>query len=80
MDTDFHKIYMHNKVNNSDKKIIINDNVWISCRSTVLKGVEIYKNNVIAANSNVVKTIREENAILGGNPAHIIKRGIEWKE
>lgn len=80
MDTDFHNIYINNKKENEDKEIIIHDHVWIGCRSTILKGIEIYKNNIVASNSNVVKTIRQENVILGGNPANIIKRNIEWSK
>lgn len=80
MDTDFHNIYINNKKENEDRPIIIHDHVWIGCRSTILKGIEIYKNNIVASNSNVVKTVRQENVILGGNPANVIKKNVEWSK
>ena len=53
MDSDFHKIY--NKDDslrtslNQDAEINIGSNVWIGCRTTVLKGTTIPNNAVIGA-------------------------------
>lgn len=78
MDTDFHNIFVNDIKINDDKEIIIRNNVWIGCRSTILKGVEIYSGNVIAANTNLTRTIRKSNVIIGGNPGNIIKKNINW--
>lgn len=52
--------------------IIIKDNVWIGENVSILPGVTIGKNAIIGANSVVTKDV-PENAIVGGNPARVIK-------
>lgn len=52
--------------------ITIEDNVWIGINSTVLPGITIGKNAVVAANSVVTKNVTP-NTIVGGNPAKYIK-------
>ena len=80
MDTDFHKIYKNNMIKNENKAIEIGNHVWIGCRNTILKGVNIADNCVIAANSNVVKSIEQKNSIIAGNPAKMIENNIQWKQ
>ncbi len=53
--------------------VVIGDNVWIGGSATILPGVEIGSNVVIGAGSVVTKSI-PDNSVVGGNPAHIIKR------
>ena len=52
--------------------IEIGDDVWIGTRATILSGVSIGQGAVIAACSVVTKDV-PPYAIVGGNPAHIIK-------
>lgn len=52
--------------------VVIGDNVWIGSHSTILGGVTVGKNGVIAAGSVVVKDV-PENAVVGGVPAKTIK-------
>lgn len=52
--------------------VIIEDDVWIGDKATILPGVSIGKGAVIAANSVVTKDIPPYR-IVGGNPAKIIK-------
>ncbi|MBL8014506.1 MAG: acyltransferase [Candidatus Omnitrophica bacterium] len=54
------------------RPIKIGNNVWIGAKATVLKGVTIHDGAVIAANSVVTKDV-PANAIVGGNPARVIK-------
>jgi acetyltransferase-like isoleucine patch superfamily enzyme len=54
------------------KPVIIGDDVWIGCRSIVLKGVTIGKGAVIAAGSVVTKDI-PAGAVAAGIPAKIVK-------
>ncbi|MGN1158270.1 MAG: acyltransferase [Agathobacter sp.] len=45
------------------KPIIIEDNVWIGARCTILKGVKIGKNSIIAANTLVLKDVPEGSVV-----------------
>ena len=52
--------------------IIIKDNVWVNFNSVILKGVTIGEGAVVAAGS-VVTTDVPDYAVVGGNPARVIK-------
>ena len=54
------------------KPVKIGSNVWIGSNATILPGVTISDGAIIAAGSVVTKDV-SENAIVGGNPAKIIK-------
>lgn len=80
MDTDFHKVFDKNKVYiNPPKEIFIDDNVWIGCRCTILKGVYISKNCVIGATTTISKSVAESKVVIAGKTQNIVKRGISWK-
>lgn len=81
MNTDFHPIYTSsdNARINYPADIIIGDNVWFGCRSTVLKNTTIASNSIIAANANVNKSLLLENCIYAGTPAKCVKDGVNWK-
>lgn len=55
-----------------EEEIIIENNVWIGYRAIILKGVHIEEGAVIGAGSVVTKDV-PRNAVVGGNPARIIK-------
>lgn len=55
--------------------INIGDNVWIGCGAIILPGVSIANGAVIAAGSVVTKSVNE-NEIVGGNPAILIRKRI----
>lgn len=57
------------------KAIIIGENCWIGRNVSILKGVTIGDNSVIAANSVVTKSI-PANCIAAGNPAKVVKTDI----
>jgi maltose O-acetyltransferase len=50
------------------KPIIINDDVWIGARVTILPGVNIGKGSIIGAGSVVTQNV-SEYSIVAGNPA-----------
>ena len=64
------KIWFHNK--GEDKKIIIEEDVWIGANVTLLKNAHISKGCVIGACSVVTKKT-EPYGIYVGNPAKLIK-------
>ena len=52
--------------------VIIEDDVWIGTRVVILPGVHIRKGSVVGAGAVVTKDV-PEYAIVGGNPAQVIK-------
>jgi acetyltransferase-like isoleucine patch superfamily enzyme len=52
--------------------IIVKDDVWIGTRSTIMSGVTINQGAIVAACSVVTKDV-PPYAIVGGNPAKVIK-------
>lgn len=55
-----------------EKETLIGNDVWIGLNSIIKRGIKIGNGAVIAAGSVVVKDV-PEYAIVGGNPARIIK-------
>ncbi len=79
LDEDFHEMEYEGKIENRNKEIIIADNVWIGCYVNVFKGTFIAKGCVVAANAVVSGRYNEENCLIAGNPAKVIKKNISWK-
>ncbi len=69
LDSDFHSIE-DNPIKSKD--VIIEDNVWIGCNVTILKGVKIHSGSIIAAGSIMTKETSEKG-LYAGNPARLIK-------
>ena len=79
MDTDQHKIYDSDRnLLNPDSPIIIGNNCWICNNVTLMKGVNISDNVVIASNSLITKPILKSN-IAVGDKGKIIKNNITWE-
>jgi acetyltransferase-like isoleucine patch superfamily enzyme len=80
LDEDFHNIRYDGRKSkeNKDKGIIIEDDVWIGCAVFIYAGSKISKGSVVAANSVVRNVFDEENVLIAGNPATIIKRNVKW--
>lgn len=52
--------------------IVIKQNAWIGANVTILPGVTVGKNSIIAADSTVTKDV-QDNVIVAGTPARVIK-------
>ena len=76
MDRDYHKLESETEVY---KPVTIGNHVWIGCRCLILKGVTIGDGAVVAAGSVVTRDV-PGGALVGGNPAKIIKEKVTWKE
>lgn len=81
MDSDSHYIFDYkNEIMNADKQIEIGDKVWIGCRTLILKGSKIGKNNIIAAGSIISGKHIEENSIIGNKKSLFIKDINFWEK
>jgi acetyltransferase-like isoleucine patch superfamily enzyme len=84
-DTDFHPVdpiqrlkqvigepfsYLHV----GKKEVSIGNNVWIGWNCTILKGVTIGDNCIVAAGSVVLSGIYPDSCLIAGNPAKIVKQ------
>ena len=66
-----HDLYDHAVL--TCKPIHLKRNCWIGAGATILPGVTIGKNAVVGAGAVVTKDV-EDNTVVGGNPAKLIKR------
>ncbi len=62
------------------KDVVIGKHCWITSRCTILKGTELPSGTIVAANSLVNKKFVQENTVIGGVPAKILKTETFWKE
>ena len=74
-DSDNH--YVYEKGYTQTSPVIIENHVWVGMNATILKGVTIGSGAVIAAGAVVTKSV-PENCLVGGVPARVIKRNINW--
>ena len=80
MDSDTHTIYTINgEVANPDREILIDDNVWIGCRTTILKGSHIPEGCIVGACSLVTGNNFKRYTILIGMPAKSTKEIGKWE-
>ncbi|MBR9805091.1 acyltransferase [bacterium] len=77
-DSDWHGVYDRVSYDEAAKPVVLEDNVWLGDRVTVLKGVKIGRNSIVAAGAVVTKDI-PENVIAAGNPACVVKNLDESK-
>jgi len=77
-DCDFHADAPRNRRHTTDEAaigcapVIIGDNVWLGMNVTVLKGVTIGDNTVVAAGSVVARPL-PANCVAAGNPARVLR-------
>jgi acetyltransferase-like isoleucine patch superfamily enzyme len=71
MDTDFHAVDDHTKPGPC-APVVIEDDVWLGARVTVLKGVRIGRGAVVAAGAVVTKDV-PPFTLVGGIPAKVIR-------
>jgi len=74
-DSDNHQILDARHV--PSKPIVIGDHVWICTNATILKGVTIGNGAIVAAGAVVTKDV-PPRTMVGGVPATIIRKNVEW--
>lgn len=63
---------VHEKTGNEDLGVVIEDDVWVGARAIILRGVTVGRGSIIAAGAIVTKSV-PPYAVVGGNPARVIK-------
>lgn len=78
--TDFHTICARDttEIINKGKELTVADHVWIAMHATILKNSYIAKNSIVGAYAVVAGKFTEENCVLAGNPARVVKRQVCW--
>ena len=76
---DSHSILdLNGKRINPSKDIRVGNHVWIGSQVNCLKGTIIPDHCVVGSGSTLCKAYEQENCILAGVPAKIVKTGITW--
>jgi acetyltransferase-like isoleucine patch superfamily enzyme len=71
-DSDWHTIYDRTERDARVTPVHIGNNVWLGDHATVLKGVTIGENSVVAARAVVTRDV-PANVVVAGNPARVVK-------
>lgn len=71
-DSDWHGLYDRIDRDERVQPVHLHDNVWIGDHATVLKGVTVGENSIVAAQSVVTKDV-PANVVVAGNPAKVVK-------
>ena len=79
-DTDSHCILdLHGNRLNPPEDVYIGRHCWIGLDVVILKGCYVSDHSVVAARAVCIHRYEESHCIIGGNPAKVIKRDIDWK-
>lgn len=78
--TDNHAIYdiSTKKRLNISGNITVGSHCWFCNNVTILNGINILRNSVIATGCVVTKSFHEENLLIGGIPGQILRKNINW--
>ncbi|GAB5413978.1 MAG: hypothetical protein Cons2KO_15810 [Congregibacter sp.] len=71
-DSDWHTVYDRTQRSEAVTPVRIENNVWLGDHATVLKGVTIGENSVVAARAVVTRDV-PANVIVAGNPAKVVR-------
>lgn len=78
--TDYHPIYdFSGKHINPNKDVVIEDNVWVGRKTTILKGVTLGNGCILGFGTIVSKDV-PPHCIVAGQPARIVKENVVWGE
>ena len=78
-DSDFHQLRNESdEPINPPKPVVIEDHVWLTSNITILKGVTIGRDSLVAAQTVINKSIPEHCIIAGSGSAKVIKDYVNW--
>lgn len=76
---DSHRVlnFAGDQITNPPQNVVLGRHVWIGQNVTILKGVNIGDDSILAFGSVVTKSC-PPNCIMAGNPARIVKSEVAW--
>lgn len=78
--TDYHSVMCKGVRTNDSDDVFIGEHCWIGLRTVILKGSVIPSNNVIGCCSLISRKFLENNAIIAGVPARIVRCDVNWNK
>lgn len=80
-DSDGHRVFCDGKLNHSIRsaKVEIGKHVWICNNCSILKGVVIGNNNIVSYNTTCIKSILDENCLIGGHVGVVLRHNMSWE-
>ena len=63
---------------NAGRGISVGDHVWIGRDVKIAKNTAVPSNCIVGMGSVVTKSFDEENCVVAGVPAKVVKRGVSW--
>lgn len=79
LDTNVHELVIAGRPKPRSAPVFIGDHVWVGTGATILAGISIGENAVVAAGSVVTADV-PGRVVVGGNPARIIAEDVSWNQ
>ena len=70
---------IHTKLKAKDLSIKIKNDIYVGSASYFAPGVFIESENLVGLGSVITKSFLENNTIIAGNPAVVVKQDIDWR-
>ncbi|MEH7746151.1 acyltransferase [Neobacillus drentensis] len=64
---------------NENRPVVIGKHVWIASNANILKGAIIPDNSVVGYGACVTRGFNENNSVIAGCPAKIVRTGVHWE-
>jgi acetyltransferase-like isoleucine patch superfamily enzyme len=80
---DYSQVWTHGSLKTKkgkDLSVQIGNDVYVGSSALIAPGVKVESYNLIGLGSVLLKSISTTNNVISGNPAEIIKTGVDWKE
>ena len=79
--SDGHALYdtaSNQLLNRPQDCVTIGDHCWVGFGAKMFKGASLADNSVLAGESVLTKRFDESNIVVAGNPARIVRSGVNW--
>ena len=81
MNSDSHPIYDRKTgamINRPTRPLVIGAHSWLATHAVILKGAQLAAGTVVGYNATVSGRFEEENTVLAGCPARVVRRDVDW--